>query len=73
MPGLRILFVMLFPESLCRNLLNYYGKELGMDSERVPRNMAVSRFAEALAKAWNEYNNIRLDSRDVLVLTYNHG
>ncbi|KAG6522891.1 hypothetical protein ZIOFF_020046 [Zingiber officinale] len=40
------------------NLLNSYGKELGMDSERVPRNMGVSGFAEALAKAWNEYNNI---------------
>lgn len=44
-----------------------------MDSKRVPENMAVSGFAEALANAWNEYNNIRLDTRDVLVLTYNRG
>ncbi|KAJ0975681.1 hypothetical protein J5N97_017646 [Dioscorea zingiberensis] len=42
---------------LHRNLLNHYGKHLGLDSRRVPGNTAVSRYAEALAKAWNEYNN----------------
>ncbi|KAJ4954813.1 hypothetical protein NE237_011596 [Protea cynaroides] len=42
---------------LHRNLLNHYGKKLGLDPSRVPRNNAVSGFAEALAKAWNEYNN----------------
>ncbi|XP_074585177.1 glutathione synthetase, chloroplastic-like [Curcuma longa] len=62
-PGLSCLV-----SELHKNLLNYYGKELGMDSERVPRNMAVSRFAEALAKAWNEYNNI---SAVVLVVVQN--
>ncbi|XP_064988189.1 glutathione synthetase, chloroplastic isoform X2 [Musa acuminata AAA Group] len=44
-------------DSLSRILLNQYGKDLGLDSRRVPGNTAVSRFAEALAKAWNEYNN----------------
>ncbi|WOL17747.1 glutathione synthetase, chloroplastic [Canna indica] len=42
---------------LHRNLLNKYGNDLGLDSKRVPGNTAISRFAEALAKAWNEYNN----------------
>ncbi|XP_058077865.1 glutathione synthetase, chloroplastic isoform X2 [Magnolia sinica] len=44
-------------DSLSRNLLNHYGKNIGLDSKRVPGNTAVSRYAEALAKAWNEYNN----------------
>lgn len=30
---------------------------LGLDSERIPRNWAASQFAEALGKAWVEYNN----------------
>ncbi|WOL04530.1 glutathione synthetase, chloroplastic [Canna indica] len=51
-PGLSCLV-----SELHRNLLNHYGKDLGLDSKRVPGNTAVSRFAEALAKAWNEYNN----------------
>ncbi|KAH7654299.1 Glutathione synthase protein [Dioscorea alata] len=42
---------------LHRNLLNHHGKHLGLDSRGVPGNTAVSRFAEALAKAWKEYNN----------------
>eukprot|EP00262_Sarcandra_glabra_P019438 TRINITY_DN7324_c0_g1_i1.p1 TRINITY_DN7324_c0_g1~~TRINITY_DN7324_c0_g1_i1.p1 ORF type:complete len:559 (-),score=106.85 TRINITY_DN7324_c0_g1_i1:222-1898(-) len=42
---------------LHRNLLKHYGKHLGLDSKRVPGNTAVSRYAEAIAKAWNEYNN----------------
>ncbi|XP_042434728.1 glutathione synthetase, chloroplastic-like [Zingiber officinale] len=42
---------------LHRNLLNHYGKNLGLDPRKVPGNTAVSRFAEAIAKAWNEYNN----------------
>lgn len=45
----------------CRSLLNHYGKELELDSKRVPGNAAVRGFAEALAKAWNEYNNSRLE------------
>ncbi|XP_042475330.1 glutathione synthetase, chloroplastic-like [Macadamia integrifolia] len=44
---------------LHRNLLNHYGKKLGLDPSGVPKNDAVSGFAEALAKAWNEYNNSR--------------
>ncbi|CAL9133278.1 unnamed protein product [Musa acuminata var. zebrina] len=51
-PGLSCLV-----SELHRNLLNQYGKDLGLDSRRVPGNTAVSRFADALAKAWNEYNN----------------
>ncbi|RWR93670.1 glutathione synthetase, chloroplastic isoform X1 [Cinnamomum micranthum f. kanehirae] len=42
---------------LHRSLLNHYGKELQLDSSRVPQNTAVRGFAEALAKAWNEYSN----------------
>nr|ABN09021.1 Eukaryotic glutathione synthase; Eukaryotic glutathione synthase, ATP-binding [Medicago truncatula] len=44
---------------LHRNILSHYGKLLGLDSERVPVNTADSRYAEALAKAWKEYNNPR--------------
>ncbi|GLT78971.1 hypothetical protein SLA2020_504860 [Shorea laevis] len=50
---------------LHRSLLNDYGNDLGLDSERIPGNAAVSRFAEALAKAWAEYNN---DSAVVMVV-----
>lgn len=42
---------------LHRTLLNQYGEVLGLDSERIPRNWAASQFAEALGKAWVEYNN----------------
>ncbi|XP_010921962.1 glutathione synthetase, chloroplastic isoform X1 [Elaeis guineensis] len=51
-PGLSCLV-----SELHKNLINHYGKDLGLDSRRVPGNTAVSRYAEALAKAWNEYNN----------------
>ncbi|XP_073100259.1 glutathione synthetase, chloroplastic isoform X1 [Elaeis guineensis] len=51
-PGLSCLV-----SELHRNLINHYGKDLELDSRRVPGNTAVSRYAEALAKAWNEYNN----------------
>ncbi|XP_057962437.1 glutathione synthetase, chloroplastic [Malania oleifera] len=44
---------------LHRNLLNQYKEYLGLDFNRVPGNTTASRFAEALAKAWNEYNNHR--------------
>ncbi|XP_061348458.1 glutathione synthetase, chloroplastic-like [Gastrolobium bilobum] len=44
---------------LHRNILSHYGKLLGLDSQRVPVNAAVSKSAEALAKAWSEYNNPR--------------
>ncbi|PIA39343.1 hypothetical protein AQUCO_02600058v1 [Aquilegia coerulea] len=42
-----------------RYLLNHYGGDLKLDSTRVPENMASTRYAEALAKAWKEYNNAR--------------
>ncbi|PNY11247.1 glutathione synthetase chloroplastic-like, partial [Trifolium pratense] len=44
---------------LHRNILSHYGKLLGLDSKRVPVNTADSQYAEALAKAWSEYNNPR--------------
>ncbi|XP_019053179.1 PREDICTED: glutathione synthetase, chloroplastic-like isoform X3 [Nelumbo nucifera] len=46
-------------DSLSRYLLDHNGKHLGFDPKRVPGNDAVSQYAEALAKAWNEYNNSR--------------
>ncbi|KAF7083807.1 hypothetical protein CFC21_087556 [Triticum aestivum] len=42
---------------LHRSSLNQYGEVLGLDSERIPRNWAAIQFAEALGKAWVEYNN----------------
>ncbi|XP_031261587.1 glutathione synthetase, chloroplastic-like, partial [Pistacia vera] len=33
------------------------GPGLGLDSKKIPGNSSVSRFAEAMAKAWTEYNN----------------
>ncbi|KAK8586729.1 hypothetical protein V6N13_085754 [Hibiscus sabdariffa] len=44
---------------LHRMLLNDYGENLGLDSGRIPGNTASLQFAEALAKAWTEYNNPR--------------
>ncbi|GAV63215.1 GSH_synthase domain-containing protein/GSH_synth_ATP domain-containing protein [Cephalotus follicularis] len=44
---------------LHRSLLKYYGGKLELDSKRVPGNSARFKFAEALAKAWMEYNNPR--------------
>ncbi|WOH14397.1 hypothetical protein DCAR_0933916 [Daucus carota subsp. sativus] len=44
---------------LHRSLINTYKKQLGLDSQRVPINTAVTQFAEALARAWTEYNNPR--------------
>ncbi|XP_010255817.1 PREDICTED: glutathione synthetase, chloroplastic-like isoform X2 [Nelumbo nucifera] len=53
-PGLSCLV-----SELHRYLLDHNGKHLGFDPKRVPGNDAVSQYAEALAKAWNEYNNSR--------------
>ncbi|KAF8665999.1 hypothetical protein HU200_054088 [Digitaria exilis] len=50
---------------LHRTLLNQYGKVLGLDSKRIPRNWAATQFAEALGRAWTEYNN---DSAVVLMV-----
>ena len=47
--------------SFSRSLLNQFKEQLGLDSGRVPGNTNLSQFAEALAKAWKEYNNPRLD------------
>ncbi|KAK7258824.1 hypothetical protein RIF29_24411 [Crotalaria pallida] len=42
---------------LHRSILSSYGKFLGLDSERVPANSPARKHAQALAKAWSEYNN----------------
>ncbi|KAJ4900688.1 hypothetical protein Rs2_14639 [Raphanus sativus] len=44
---------------LHQSLLRSHGDHLGLDSERVPKNTSSSKFADALAKAWLEYNNPR--------------
>ncbi|KAG2316542.1 hypothetical protein Bca52824_019664 [Brassica carinata] len=44
---------------LHQSLLRSHGDRLGLDSERVPRNASTSQFADAMAKAWLEYNNPR--------------
>ncbi|KAL9320306.1 hypothetical protein ACSQ67_012145 [Phaseolus vulgaris] len=44
---------------LHRYILSRHGKLLGLDSKRIPANNAVNQYAEALAKAWSEYNNPR--------------
>ncbi|KAF8018050.1 hypothetical protein BT93_H3068 [Corymbia citriodora subsp. variegata] len=51
-PGLSCLV-----SELHRSLLNHYGETLGLDPRRIPTNAAVSQYAEALAKAWIEFNN----------------
>ncbi|KAK9292631.1 hypothetical protein L1049_020606 [Liquidambar formosana] len=53
-PGLSCLV-----SELHRSLLTHYSEHLGLDSNRIPVNAAVSRFAEALSNAWTEYNNPR--------------
>ncbi|EFH48533.1 glutathione synthetase [Arabidopsis lyrata subsp. lyrata] len=44
---------------LHQSLLRSYGDQIGIDSERVPRNTSTIQFADAIAKAWLEYNNPR--------------
>ncbi|XP_023001959.1 glutathione synthetase, chloroplastic-like isoform X3 [Cucurbita maxima] len=39
------------------DLLDQYGEVLGLDSRMIPENNSGKQFAEALAKAWTEYNN----------------
>lgn len=49
--------------SFSRYILSRHGKLLELDSKRIPANNAVYQYAEALAKAWSEYNNPRLVQR----------
>ncbi|RZB49460.1 Glutathione synthetase, chloroplastic [Glycine soja] len=44
---------------LHRYILSCHGKLLELDSKRIPANDAVNQYADALAKAWSEYNNPR--------------
>ncbi|KAL0340667.1 UNVERIFIED_CONTAM: Glutathione synthetase, chloroplastic [Sesamum radiatum] len=53
-PGLSCLV-----SELHRSLLHQFKQHLGLDPERIPENNAVGQFAEALYKAWAEYNNPR--------------
>ncbi|GFP88845.1 glutathione synthetase chloroplastic [Phtheirospermum japonicum] len=46
-------------ESLSRSLLHQFKQHLALDPQRVPENNAVDLFAEAMYKAWAEYNNPR--------------
>jgi len=45
--------------SFSRYILSRHGKVLGLDSKSIGANDAVNQNAEALAKAWSEYNNPR--------------
>ncbi|KAK6138018.1 hypothetical protein DH2020_028245 [Rehmannia glutinosa] len=42
-----------------KSLLHQFKQHLALDPERIPQNNSVSLFAEALYKAWAEYNNPR--------------
>lgn len=44
---------------LHRSLLHQYKQHLALNPERIPQNDVVTKFAEALSKAWSEYNNPR--------------
>ncbi|CAI9785533.1 unnamed protein product [Fraxinus pennsylvanica] len=44
---------------LHRSLLHQYKQYLALNPERIPQNNAFTQFAEALSKAWSEYNNPR--------------
>ncbi|CAH9087155.1 unnamed protein product [Cuscuta europaea] len=53
-PGLSCLVT-----ELHRSLIQQNRQHLALDPDRIPQNSAVIKFAEALSKAWNEYNNPR--------------
>ncbi|TMX00238.1 hypothetical protein EJD97_001155 [Solanum chilense] len=53
-PGLSCLV-----SELHRSLLQQYREDIASDPNRIPTNNAVNQFAEALAKAWNEYGDPR--------------
>ncbi|KAG6402182.1 hypothetical protein SASPL_139057 [Salvia splendens] len=44
---------------LHRSLLHQFKQHLALDPERIPENASANQFAEALQKAWSEYNNPR--------------
>ncbi|CAL4906309.1 unnamed protein product [Urochloa decumbens] len=50
---------------LHRTLINQHGRLLSLEPKRVPGNAASSKFAEALARAWAEFN---VDSAIVLMI-----
>jgi len=50
---------------LHRSLINQYVHLLSLEPKRVPGNAASSKFAEALARAWAEFN---VDSAVVMMI-----
>ncbi|TKW28977.1 hypothetical protein SEVIR_3G365000v4 [Setaria viridis] len=50
---------------LHRTLINQYGRVLSLEPKRVPGNAASSKFAEALARAWTEFD---VDSAIVMMI-----
>ncbi|XP_019241217.1 PREDICTED: glutathione synthetase, chloroplastic isoform X1 [Nicotiana attenuata] len=44
---------------LHRSLLHQYRERIALDPSKIPTNNSVNQFAEALAKAWNEYGDPR--------------
>nr|UKF18833.1 glutathione synthetase [Nicotiana benthamiana] len=44
---------------LHRSLLHQYRERIALDPSKIPINNSVNQFAEALAKAWNEYADPR--------------
>lgn len=50
---------------LHRVLINQYGNLLCLDSKRIPENVASQQFAEALSRAWDEFN---VDSAVVMMI-----
>ncbi|XP_051121389.1 glutathione synthetase, chloroplastic isoform X2 [Andrographis paniculata] len=53
-PGLSCLV-----SELHRTLLHQFKDHLRLDPKRIPQNNAVDQFAEAISKAWTEYDNPR--------------
>uniref|UniRef100_A0A0C9RPL6 Glutathione synthetase n=1 Tax=Wollemia nobilis TaxID=56998 RepID=A0A0C9RPL6_9CONI len=43
---------------LHRYLISHFGEHLSLDSKRVPENTAAKKYAEALAQAWKEFNDL---------------
>ncbi|XP_044500721.1 glutathione synthetase, chloroplastic-like isoform X1 [Mangifera indica] len=54
-----LFMALLLETKTCRSLLIHYGEHLGLDSKKIPDKSSVSQFAEAMVKAWTEYNNSR--------------
>lgn len=57
---------------ICRSLLHQYRERIALNPNKIPTNNSVNQFAEALAKAWNEYGDPRCLIREMFsFLCYN--